>query len=60
MFAFVKGIITIMNAEVAPEKIFPVDLSNCFTSSFPEFVPFCAHLYDYSTSKDFILSTAGL
>ncbi len=30
-----------------------LDISNCYTWSFPEFVPFCNHLYDFSNYKDF-------
>lgn len=30
-----------------------VDMSDCYTWSFPEFVPFCPSLYYFSTFKDF-------
>ncbi|WP_165758806.1 hypothetical protein [Niastella yeongjuensis] len=30
-----------------------LDISNSVTWSFPEFVPFCPHLYYFSTYKDF-------
>ncbi len=30
-----------------------VDMSDCFTWSFPEFVPFCPKLYYFSNFKDF-------
>jgi hypothetical protein len=34
-----------------PEVI--VDLRDCFTWSFPEFLPFCSDLFYYSSLKDF-------
>lgn len=30
-----------------------LDMSDCYTWSFPEFIPFCNHLYDFSSFKDF-------
>lgn len=30
-----------------------VDMRDCYTWSFPEFVPFCAHLFYYSSFKAF-------
>jgi hypothetical protein len=30
-----------------------LDMSDCFTWSFPEFVPFCPKLYYFSNFKDF-------
>ena len=30
-----------------------VDMSDCYTWSFPEFVPFCSHLYYFSSFKLF-------
>ncbi|HEV7330720.1 MAG TPA: hypothetical protein VGN63_06765 [Flavisolibacter sp.] len=30
-----------------------LDMSDCYTWSFPEFVPFCTHLYYFSTFKAF-------
>jgi hypothetical protein len=30
-----------------------LDISNSVTWSFPEFVPFCPHLYYFSNFKDF-------
>ncbi|HEY0059697.1 MAG TPA: hypothetical protein VGB56_11200 [Flavisolibacter sp.] len=30
-----------------------VDLSDCYTWSFPEFLPFCPSLFYFSTFKDF-------
>ena len=30
-----------------------VDMSDCYTWSFPEFVPFCQKLYYFSNFKDF-------
>ena len=36
-----------------PEKYVVLDMSDCYTWSFPEFVPFCPHLYYFSNFKDF-------
>ena len=30
-----------------------LDMSDCYTWSFPEFLPFCPHLYYFSTFKDY-------
>lgn len=30
-----------------------LDMSDCYTWSFPEFNPFCSHLYDFSCYKRF-------
>lgn len=30
-----------------------LDMSDCYTWSFPEFVPFCTKLYYFSSFKDF-------
>ena len=30
-----------------------VDMSDCYTWSFPEFLPFCSSLFSISTFKDF-------
>jgi hypothetical protein len=30
-----------------------VDMSDCYTWSFPEFVPFCPQLFYFSSFKDF-------
>ncbi|GAA4321847.1 hypothetical protein [Flaviaesturariibacter amylovorans] len=30
-----------------------LDLSDCFTWSFPEFLPFCSQLYYFSSLKNF-------
>ena len=30
-----------------------LDMSDCYTWSFPEFVPFCKQLYYFSNFKDF-------
>ncbi len=30
-----------------------VDMSDCYTWSFPEFIPFCLQLYYFSNFKDF-------
>lgn len=34
-----------------------VDMSDCYTWSFPEFNPFCKHLYYFSNYKDFNKNT---
>ncbi|HEY0731894.1 MAG TPA: hypothetical protein VGD33_05720 [Chitinophagaceae bacterium] len=33
-----------------------VDMSDCYTWSFPEFIPFCNHLYDFSSFKLYTIS----
>lgn len=35
------------------EMVIRLDISNWVTWSFPEFMPFCKHLYFYSSLKDF-------
>ena len=30
-----------------------LDMSDCYTWSFPEFIPFCSQLYYFSNYKDF-------
>ncbi|HEU4470941.1 MAG TPA: hypothetical protein VFR58_07660 [Flavisolibacter sp.] len=30
-----------------------LDMSDCYTWSFPEFIPFCSSLFSISTYKDF-------
>ncbi len=37
-----------------------VDMCDAFTWSFPEFIPFCASLYYYSSLKTFGNSSAAL
>lgn len=37
----------------APAPVVLWDLRDCFTESFPEFVPFCSRLYYFSNFKDF-------
>ena len=39
-----------------PATVLVWDLRDCFTESFPEFVPFCNHLYYFSNFKDFSTS----
>ncbi len=34
-------------------KYIILDISNCVTWSFPEFIPFCPQLYYFSNFKDF-------
>jgi hypothetical protein len=36
-----------------PVQYVILDMSDCYTWSFPEFVPFCPHLYYFSNYKDF-------
>lgn len=40
-----------------PDTIVVWDLRDCFTESFPEFVPFCSKLYYFSNYKDFSTTT---
>jgi hypothetical protein len=35
------------------EKHLVLDLSDVYTWSFPEFLPFCRHLFDFSSFKAF-------
>ncbi|PWV56335.1 hypothetical protein [Chitinophaga sp. S165] len=41
------------NNNTLPVRYVIPDISNCFTWSFPEFIPFCIDLYYYSSYKDF-------
>lgn len=36
-----------------PIGLLILDMSDCYTWSFPEFVPFCLHLYYFSSFKAF-------
>ncbi|MDQ3279207.1 MAG: hypothetical protein M3Q06_12840 [Bacteroidota bacterium] len=36
-----------------PVEILILDMSDCYTWSFPEFIPFCPALYYFSSFKDF-------
>lgn len=36
-----------------PVTFFILDMSDCYTCSFPEFLPFCPQLYYFSTFKAF-------
>jgi hypothetical protein len=36
-----------------PVEILILDMQDCYTWSFPEFVPFCTKLYYFSSFKDF-------
>lgn len=36
-----------------PKGLLILDMSDSFTWSFPEFIPFCLHLYYFSSYKDF-------
>ncbi|HEV7332750.1 MAG TPA: hypothetical protein VGN63_17055 [Flavisolibacter sp.] len=36
-----------------PVEILIIDMSDCYTWSFPEFIPFCPKLYYFSSFKDF-------
>lgn len=37
----------------SPVPVVQWNLRDCFTESFPEFVPFCNRLYYFSNFKDF-------
>lgn len=37
----------------ASKKVVILDLRDCYTHSFPEFIPFCPQLYYFSCFKDF-------
>ena len=37
----------------APAPLPVWDLRDCYTESFPEFIPFCKELYFFSSYKDF-------
>jgi len=39
--------------QIHVEKHLVLDMSDCYTWSFPEFVPFCPKLYYFSNFKDF-------
>ena len=54
-FVYMTGT-TIHNSSSHPVKHLVLDMSDCYTWSFPEFLPFCQHLYDFSTFKDFDIS----
>lgn len=41
------------SASYRPASLVPLNLCDCFTGSFTEFVPFCRSLYSFSTFKDF-------
>lgn len=41
------------SAPYTPAPVVQRDLRDCFTESFPEFVPFCSSLYYFSNFKDF-------
>jgi hypothetical protein len=41
------------NQPCKPVQLLIVDMSDCYTWSFPEFLPFCKQLYFFSTYKDF-------
>jgi len=40
-----------------PFQYLILDMSDCYTWSFPEFTPFCNHLYYFSNFKDFNKNT---
>lgn len=42
----------VSNSAATVRYVIP-DISNCFTWSFPEFIPFCVDLYYFSNYKDF-------
>ena len=39
--------------EQAIAPLVQVDMLDCYTGSFPEFMPFCSRLYYFSNFKDF-------
>jgi len=41
------------NRSLPPAIPVVLDLRDCYTGSFPEFVPFCLHLYYFSSFKAF-------
>lgn len=43
----------IHTASPYPDQVVVWDLRDCFTESFPEFIPFCNKLYYFSNYKDF-------
>jgi hypothetical protein len=45
--------ITIKNVLPIGVRYIILDMSDCYTWSFPEFVPFCPELYYFSNFKDF-------
>lgn len=36
-----------------PARYLILDMSDCYTGSFPEFIPFCTELFYYSSCKVF-------
>lgn len=48
---FVTGHTT--NIKKYSKKYMPLDMTDCYTWSFPEFLPFCLQLYYFSNFKDF-------
>ncbi len=52
MFVLMIGY-NIQQKVILPVEFVIVDMSDCYTWSFPEFLPFCLHLYYYSSFKDF-------
>jgi hypothetical protein len=45
------------NRKTHSGKYLILDMSDCYTWSFPEFVPFCLKLYYFSNFKDFNTSS---
>lgn len=45
--------ITLHTNQIHYVKYIILDISNSVTWSFPEFVPFCPHLFYFSNFKDF-------
>jgi hypothetical protein len=39
--------------QMHPVKYLILDMCDCYTWSFPEFIPFCLKLYYFSNFKDF-------
>ncbi|WP_165917340.1 hypothetical protein [Flaviaesturariibacter aridisoli] len=42
-----------------PDWTLVLDLRDCYTWSFPEFLPFCVDLFYFSSLKDFDASRCG-
>jgi hypothetical protein len=41
------------NTQKHTNEFLILDMSDCYTWSFPEFIPFCSHLYYFSSFKVF-------
>jgi len=43
-----------------PVECVVLDMTDCYTWSFPEFIPFCPHLYYFSSFKDYETSVQAI